>query len=217
VFCAFGGATADYSRQYLRATRVFIPYQADEETKMECAQTLSDLWAELEAVATEEMAAAGFNLKEVEFEHLAFTRYGGQLDEIMFRSPHARIDDGGQLDDFVEAFEAEYSSVFTTAGKYPQAGYLTQHVGLVAKVAKPKPLIAVKAAATSGNGGLKGRRTAVFDRKPMDTAIYEMSLLSPGQKVEGPAILEHIDTTFVVPPESHVDVDLYGMLFLRRA
>jgi acetone carboxylase beta subunit len=217
VFCAFGGATADYSRQYLRATRVFIPYQADEETKMECAQTLSDLWAELEAVATEEMAAAGFNLKEVEFEHLAFTRYGGQLDEIMFRSPHARIDDGGQLDDFVEAFEAEYSSVFTTAGKYPQAGYLTQHVGLVAKVAKPKPLIAVKAAATSGNGGLKGRRTAVFDRKPMDTAIYEMSLLSPGQKVEGPAILEHIDTTFVVPPESHVDVDQYGMLFLRRA
>ncbi len=85
VFCAFGGATADYSRQYLRATRVFIPYRADEETKTKCAQTLSDLWAELEEVAKEEMTAAGFDLGEVEFEQLAFTRYGGQLDEIVFK------------------------------------------------------------------------------------------------------------------------------------
>jgi acetone carboxylase beta subunit len=217
VFCAFGGATADYSRQYLRATRVFIPYMADEETKKRHAQTLSDLWADLEEVAKEEMAAAGFNLKEVEFEHLAFTRYGGQLDEIVFRSPHARLKDAQALDDFVDAFEKEYSSVFTATGKYPQAGYLTQHVGLVAKVAKPKPVIAVKAKAKSDNPGFKGTRTAVFDRKPMDTAIYEMAQLSPGQKVQGPAIIEHIDTTVVVPPESRVDVDQYGMLFLRRA
>ena len=217
VFCAFGGATADYSRQYLRATRVFIPYMADEAAKQKSAQTLGDLWADLEAAAKEEMAAAGFNLKEVEYEQLAFTRYGGQLDEIVFRSPHPRLKDAKALDDFVDAFETEYSSVFTSAGKYPQAGYLTLHVGLVAKVAKPKPVIAVKAAVESGNAGVKGTRTAVFDRKPMETAIYEMSQLSPGQKVQGPAIIEHIDTTFVVPPECHVDVDQYGMLFLRRA
>ena len=217
VFCAFGGATADYSRQYVRATRVFIPYQADEDTKSKCAQTLSELWADLEAVAKEEMTAAGFNLKEVEFEHLAFTRYGGQLDEIIFRSPHSRLKDAQALDDFVDAFETEYSSVFATAGKYPQAGYLTLHVGLIAKVAKPKPVIAVKAKAKSDNPGFKGTRTAVFDRKPSNTEVYEMSQLSPGQRVQGPAIIEHIDTTVVVPPESHVDVDQYGMLFLRRA
>jgi N-methylhydantoinase A len=217
VFCAFGGATADYSRQYLRATRVFIPYMADKETKTRCARTLSDLWADLEEVAKEEMAAAGFSIKEVEFEHLSFTRYGGQLDEIVFRSPQARLKDESALDDFVEAFEREYSSVFTAVGKYPQAGYLTLHVGLVARVSKPKPVIAKKQAARSKDGGLKGKRTAVFDRTPMDTAIYEMGQLSPGQRLKGPAIIEHIDTTLVVPPECQVDVDEYGMLFLRRA
>ncbi len=217
VFCAFGGATADYSRQYLRATRVFIPYRADEETKTKCAQTLSDLWAELEEVAKEEMTAAGFDLGEVEFEQLAFTRYGGQLDEIVFRSPHPRLKDAQTLDDFVEAFETEYSSVFAAAGKYPQAGYLTLHVGLIAKVAKPKPVIAAKPKAASGHSGLKGSRMAVFDRAPMDTKVYEMAQLSPGQQVQGPAIIEHIDTTVVIPPECHVDVDEYGMLFLRRA
>ena len=217
VFCAFGGATADYSRQYLRATRIYVPYKADEETKLKCAQALSDLWADLEEVAKEEMAAAGFDLKEVEFEQLAFTRYAGQLDEIVFRSPHPRLRDGEALDEFVEAFESEYSSVYTSTGRYPQAGYLTLHVGLVAKVSKPKPVIAAKTAGRAGNGGLKGARTAVFDRTPMDTAVYEMSELPPGQTVQGPAIIEHIDTTFVVPPDSHADVDQYGMLFLRRA
>jgi len=217
VFCAFGGATADYSRQYLRATRIYVPYKADEETKLKCAQALSDLWADLEEVAKEEMAAAGFDLKEVEFEELAFTRYAGQLDEIVFRSPHPRLKDGEALDEFVEAFESEYSSVYTSTGRYPQAGYLTLHVGLVAKVSKPKPVIAAKAAGRADNGGLKSTRIAVFDRMPMDTAVYEMSELSPGQTVQGPAIIEHIDTTFVVPPDSHADVDQYGMLFLRRA
>ncbi len=117
----------------------------------------------------------------------------------------------------MEAFETEYSSVFAAAGKYPQAGYLTLHVGLVAKVAKPKPVIAAKAANGSDKAGLKGTRTAVFDRTPVDTAIYEMGELSPGQRVQGPAIVEHIDTTVVIPPDRHVDVDKYGMLFLRRA
>jgi N-methylhydantoinase A/oxoprolinase/acetone carboxylase beta subunit len=175
------------------------------------------LWAELEEVAKEEMAAAGFDLREVEFEHLAFTRYMGQLDEIVFRSPHARLVDTAALDDFVEAFETEYISVYTTAGQYPQAGYLTLHVGLVAKVAKPKPVIAAKAGNGSKQAGLKGKRKAVFDRTLTETAIYEMGDLSPGQKVPGPAIIEHIDTTVVIPPDCHVDVDQYGMLFLRRA
>ena len=91
VFCAFGGATADYSRHYLRATRVFIPYMADEETKLKAGETLSSLWAEMETIAMNEMEKAGFNLKEVQFEHLAFTRYGGQLDEISFKSPRSRL------------------------------------------------------------------------------------------------------------------------------
>ena len=58
----------------------------------------------------------------------------------------------------MEAFETEYSSVFTTAGRYPQAGYLTLHVGLVAKVAKPKPVIAAKATNGSDEGRFQGHQ-----------------------------------------------------------
>jgi len=218
VFCAFGGATADYSRHYLRGTSVFIPYMADEQTKLKAGETLSSLWSEMEAIAMDEMKNAGFNLKEVEFEHLAFTRYGGQLDEISFKSPQPRLTDAKTVDAFVEAFESEYSNVFTATGKYPQAGYLTLHVGLVSRVTKPKPAIAKKIVSKSTHGGLKGKRIAIFDdRKPVETSIYELSLLSPGQQVKGPVIIEHVDTTFVVPPDYHVDVDEYGMLFLRRA
>jgi len=55
VFCAFGGATADYSRQYLRATRVFIPYMAVRRQNGKAGQTLSDLWAEMEVHARDEI------------------------------------------------------------------------------------------------------------------------------------------------------------------
>ena len=218
VFCAFGAATADYSRHYLRGTNVFIPYKADEATKLKAGELLTALWVEMEAIAKDEMEKAGFNLKEVQFEHLAFTRYGGQLDEIAFKVPQSKIVDAKGVDAFVEAFETEYANVFTSTGKYPQAGVMTLHVGLVSRVAKPKPAIARKEALKSANGGLKGERIAFFDdRRPVKSGVYELSLLSPGQRVPGPAIIEHVDTTFVVPPEYHVDVDEYGMLFLRRA
>jgi N-methylhydantoinase A/oxoprolinase/acetone carboxylase beta subunit len=91
-------------------------------------------------------------------------------------------------------------------------------VGLVSKVSKPKPVIAKKATSKSNDSGLKGTRIAIFDdRNPVETNIYELSQMLPGQQVAGPAIIEHIDTTFVVPSGYHVDVDQYGMFFLRRA
>ena len=48
----------------------------------------------------------------------------------------------------------------------------------------------------------------------MDTPIYEMNLLENGNVVEGPSIIEHVDTTFVVPPDRVVNVDEYHHMIM---
>ena len=216
VFCAFGGAMADYSRQFVKATRIFIPYGADEATKLEAAEKLNKLWEEMEATAYEEMENAGFNAKDIQFDHSTYTRYAGQLDEIVVHSPLRRLVNSADVDTFIKAFETEYSSIFTRAGRYPEAGYLTLHVGLVARVPKPKPLLQKRPVSKVTGNGLKGRRPAYFEGQEFDTKIYELSDVASGQTIEGPAIIEHVDTAFVIPPNYRIDVDEYGIIFLRR-
>lgn len=216
VFGAFGGAMSDYSRQYVKATRIFIPYGADEATKLEAADKLNKLWEEMEASAYEELENAGFNTKDIQFDHFTYTRYEGQLDEIVVHPPLRRLLSSADVDTFINAFETEYSSIFTRAGRYPETGYLTLHIGLVARVPKPKPLLKKRPVRKVTGNGLKGQRLAYFEGQEFDAKIYQLSDVASGQTIEGPAIIEHIDTCFVIPPNYRIDVDEYGMLFLRR-
>ena len=63
----------------------------------------------------------------------------------------------------------------------------------------------------------KGQRKAYFDeyQKFVDTPLYERTLLIPGQKLEGPAIVEQADTTIVIYPHQAAEVDKWGNLILR--
>ena len=66
-------------------------------------------------------------------------------------------------------------------------------------------------------GALKGTRSVYFaetgGRK--DCPIYDRYALQSGNEIQGPAIMEEVDSTTVVHPGYRVDVDRYGNLFLQ--
>ncbi|ALM83544.1 hydantoinase/oxoprolinase family protein [Bordetella sp. N] len=51
----------------------------------------------------------------------------------------------------------------------------------------------------------------------VDTPIFKRGALSAGTRFDGPAVIEQMDTTTVVPPGAHVLVDEYGYLHLDLA
>lgn len=55
-----------------------------------------------------------------------------------------------------------------------------------------------------------GQRPVTFnDGTTQEAAIYRMTDLSAGNVVRGPAVVEALDTTYVVPPGWHVRFDEY--------
>jgi N-methylhydantoinase A len=218
VFCAFGVATADFSHQFIHATHAYLPYKASDELKVTVGKIITDIWEKLKAHAYEQMLAEGFSKGEVLFDHIAFVRYMGQLDEIMVHSPVPGIKKPSDMDKFIQAFEDEYSRIYTAAAKYPEAGYLSRHVGLIAYARKPKPkLIREKRGSRKPpESALKGRRDAFFGDRMVKSDIYELSELKPGNVIYGPAIIEHVNTNYVIPPDRHVDLDEYRTLWLKR-
>jgi N-methylhydantoinase A len=56
-----------------------------------------------------------------------------------------------------------------------------------------------------------GQRSVYFYRVGfLDTAIYRSALLSPGDEIVGPAIVERPDTTIVIGPRQRMHVEPYG-------
>ena len=49
----------------------------------------------------------------------------------------------------------------------------------------------------------------------VDTAIYDRARLPAGAEFDGPAIVEQMDSTVVVPPDWRAEVDDYGNIVLR--
>jgi N-methylhydantoinase A len=62
-----------------------------------------------------------------------------------------------------------------------------------------------------------GERMVRFDEhpKPMKTRIFDRAKLAPGDVVEGPAIIEQLDSTTLVPPGIKAEVDPYLTIIMR--
>lgn len=56
----------------------------------------------------------------------------------------------------------------------------------------------------------KGEREVYWDDEFVQTAIYERTALDPGNVVDGPAVIEAVDTTIAVPPGYSLRIDAYG-------
>ena len=50
----------------------------------------------------------------------------------------------------------------------------------------------------------------------LDSAVHERARLAPGNQVEGPAVIEEMSSTTVVPPGYRANVDAIGNLVLEQ-
>jgi hypothetical protein len=71
-------------------------------------------------------------------------------------------------------------------------------------------------AGKKGDATLKRRRPCFFKGKFMDTPIYDGALLSPGNSIQGHAIVEEPTSTLVIPPGFTCTIDPYGNYLLKR-
>ena len=62
--------------------------------------------------------------------------------------------------------------------------------------------------------GSRGRRPVIFDSKPVDCPIYLRSGFKPGDRLEGPAVIEEVGATILVYPGDKMQVNEFGHLVI---
>ncbi|MFC1815486.1 hydantoinase/oxoprolinase family protein [Thermodesulfobacteriota bacterium] len=203
VFSAFGIASSDVIHTRVSSHRYFMPVEPD---------ALNTHIQNIEAELILEMKREDFQEDQIEFRHTFFLRYRRQMNELGVVVPTRQYDAEG-IQDVIDLFEKKYDEVYGEGSSYPEAGIelISTHIDAICKTTKPK-LKTYPQAKDDPAGALKGEREVYFAGKKqqyLKTNIYDYAKLTPGNKFNGPAIIETPVTTVIIPPDRSAQVDSY--------
>jgi acetone carboxylase, beta subunit len=218
VFSAFGVCAADYFHRYDKAVTFFLTPGMDDATKLYMGSAISQAWERMEERGLAELVAEGVPKEDVTFRHGFTCRYIGQLSGWEVPSTQSRVSSLSDLEKIVAEFEAAYTNIYPAGARYTESGYqITEvYVEAVAKKAKPIiPTFEVKGK-EAPKKAYKGQREAYMDGGWMKFNLWEQDLLEAGNRIDGPAIIEHTMTTMVIPPQNYVELDNHKFMRYRK-
>ena len=185
---------------------------------------LAALKAQLLARGQSELESEGFPLTGLATHTVLDMRYAGQSYELAVLA--GSLAPGDFLPRFHEAHRERYG--------HADPSRPVEVVTLRLKLTLPSPFAlggvegTIRPAETEGielGARIRGRsrkpspialREVWFD-KPVPTPVYARTDLTPGARIQGPAIVAQMDSTTVIPPGWRAGVDPFANLFLEPA
>ncbi len=93
------------------------------------------------------------------------------------------------------------------------------HVVGIGRIPRVRPRPLAQGSATPAAAAYAGTRRVVFEEggkaRAFAARIVTRAALLAGNRIEGPAIVQQMDTTTVIPPAVRAEVDHCGNLILR--
>jgi acetone carboxylase beta subunit len=212
-FSAYGCACADFEYRYDQTVDYPIQPGQDEMEKAGIGIMITGAWAGLEDKVAEEFAKSGIDRDAISFTHLVRMQYFGQLNDIEIVSPHAELEEGSHVDDLIASFEDAYGKVYARSARSPELGYLVTHAIVTGSVEVEKPALPDEPE-REGTPDPKGSRAVHWGDGFVDTAVYELTDVEPGNSIEGPAIVESVATTLAIPPGRRARLDRHQIFHL---
>ena len=167
--------------------------------------------AEMEEEARAAMTAAGCAPDAMRFSHGADMRYAGQQNEVMVAfdgNPVAARDEAALREAFETAYEAAYGLRLSDLAIEAVAWRVSAHGPAVVGETEPP--------AAAAPGRPKGSRPVHVAAEGGMAPVYDRAVLSAGQEVAGPAIIEERETTIFLMAGWRAEVREDGCIVARR-
>jgi N-methylhydantoinase A/oxoprolinase/acetone carboxylase beta subunit len=206
---ALGLLTSDISYDFSRT--LWQSLAAPDVARLQAA------FAELEDRARGQLARDGFAPGDIAFLRLADCRYVGQGYELRVDAPAGPVD-GGFVAALIEGFHGAHQRRY--GSRFPDRVVQLVNIRVIGVGRIPhlaaRPLAAGDA--TPPAAARIGTRPVVFavDGRPqaLEAAVWRREALLAGNVLRGPAIVEQMDTTTVVPPGLAARVDASGSIVI---
>ncbi len=172
---------------------------------------LNSVYAELERTARSLLARDNVSAENVLISRTAQMRYVGQTYEI-----ETPIPDGALTQDalvtIAETFHAVHKQEHGVSSDIFDPALVSLSVAATAPTAALPPYRSI---AAENVVAMKSSRSVYFSGEWIDCPIYNGQILQPGTELQGPAILEYLDSVAVLPPGAQATVDTQGNLIIQ--
>ncbi len=204
VWCAFGAAAADILHVYERVEIMTSPFDPAR---------INPILAGLKAEGLAQLNKEGAGTAEQSNRFFIDMRHKGQINEVEVPLDGETLtaQDLPALEArFVERYELLYGKGAALPGA--QLEIVTFRCRASARTPKP-PLVAAETLSDSIPDTARRPHRAVWWEETAgyhETPIYDGAALLPGNRLEGPAVIETVTTSVVLHPGQSLSVDRYG-------
>src|SRR4051794_14269212 len=150
----------------------------------------------------------------VTIERSAELRYGEQIFEIDVALNDLDWNSAGLVDQIEERFHRRHEELYTYSSHGQEVVFVNARVAAIGQVASSSQ--DVRPASASAASMPRTTREAFFG-KWCEVPVYSLGSLSPGQSLEGAAIIEAETTTIVVNAGDRLTVNRFGWLEIELA
>ena len=173
-------------------------------------EELEAKFTELEDEAVQRLRHEGVGADETVLQRQISMRYLGQ-----WRSLAVEIGRGpGSLDEAVQRFHEQHEQEF--AYRRDDAPVEIYQIALEAIGTTPKPAFVAQPRTSGVMPEPKERRRVWFESTGwVDTPVYDRDELPPGSTFPGPAVIDQLDSTTVVPPGCRAEIDEWLMILIH--
>jgi N-methylhydantoinase A/acetophenone carboxylase len=195
VFSAFGSSTTDLLHSYSK----FMPITLKKaDAYFSDYEGFNKVIGDLKAAAERDIRGEGFSPDKAVYS--LELEADGDLKGMKVNTDVVELRSEGDVKKLCAAFAANGSISLSS---------------IVLSASIPMPHLAskkLKMAGKNPSGAVKGSRPVFWSPASgyKDTPIYELERLVPGNTIDGPAVVEAKDTTYVVPEGIALHVDQYG-------
>ena len=212
VFSAVGLISAD-TRYDVHRSYVVRLSQADPSR-------LETIFAELAAEASARIEESGCPPERVVLHRHADMRYLGQAHEVPEEVPESMVlrMDAAAVERLGNLFHDKHMHLFGHDSPGSEVELMTLSVSAVGPLGLT-PMAEIAVGGPDPYEARKGRRQVFFEEAGgyVECETYERLRLLAGNVVAGPAVVEQMDTTTVIPPGETAVVDRFGTLVVELA
>lgn len=197
TYSAFGMFAMDIGRNYARS---YIVRAVDLDLGR-FKQHFQDMQDE----ASEGFLALGVKPKDGVFHRTCEIRYIGQYHEVEVDVPDGDLTEV-DIECVIQAFHDRHKELYTFNMHWKGVEFLTIRVRATVPK-KPIQMRSTPLGSPDASAAIKSHRRAWFNGQRLNTPVYDGAKLAAGNLIEGPAIIEELTTTVVVPVSYRCTVD----------
>ncbi|MFZ5865336.1 MAG: hydantoinase/oxoprolinase family protein, partial [Thermodesulfobacteriota bacterium] len=203
VFGAFGACTVNV-QQVWEKSRTMKIFQWATQAYSDDVAGFNAVVNELKDLAVRDLMLEGFSPEQIQFRLELDMRYGTQYNLTKVVSPFLEAQGAQDFKELCDKFTAAYSATYSPEATFPVGGINVECFYLTAMVqTQPPTMNAAKPAGTEPpKAAVRDPRQAYWAALGgfKETPVFVFEALEPGNSLQGPAIIEALDTTYVVDP-----------------